>query len=128
MGTSIAIFGGLVFISGIVLIPILDALTIDFLALYLFFVGMDIRKGIRRSIKWPAIWCGCYVAVCMFMICCTILAPEKVEVGKYHLTEGWPAVITVAILFFFLIWSASNLLGLLKNRQKVTSETINSEE
>lgn len=127
VGTSIAIFGGLAFLSGIVFMPILDSLTIDPIALVLFCLGMDLRRGTRKSIKWPAILCGWYIVICAALIVLAILMPERVEVGKYNLVRGWPVVIAIVILLFPFIWSAINLWGLLKCREKVIAEPTDKE-
>ncbi|MDH4203515.1 MAG: hypothetical protein OEV87_11570 [Phycisphaerae bacterium] len=127
VGTSIAIFGGLTFLAGIVFMPILDSLTIDPIALILFCLGMDIRRGSRTSIKWPAILCGWYIVICAAFIVLAIVMPEKVEVGKYNLARGWPAVIAIVILLFPFIWNAVNLWGLLKYRKKVIAEPTDKE-
>jgi hypothetical protein len=124
VGTSIAIFGGLVFVSGIVFVPILDSLVIDPIAFILLCIGLRIRREERMPIKWPAIFCGWYVAVGTALLACTILVPEKIKIGKYNLVKGWPTVITIVILLILVMWSVGNLLGLLKNKQRAITEPI----
>ena len=86
IGTSITVFGGLAFATGVALAPILDFLTIDPIALILMLMGFSLRSGKRKSIMWPAILCGWYCVISIAMIIVIIVAPDTVSFGKYHLS------------------------------------------
>ncbi len=122
LGTSIAVFGGLVFASGIVLAPILDALTIDIIALFLMSMGMGLRSGKRQDIKWPAIWSGWYCAISALLLVLTIIVPTRVTVGKYHLHAGWSSLPVIATLSIAFVWSGLNFIGLLNARKRGIAE------
>ncbi len=126
LGTSIAVFGGVVFASGIILAPILDALTIDPIALFLMLMGVELRRGKRRDITWPAIGSGWYCVLAAILIALAITAPSRVRVGTFHLRDGGQVVVVV-LMSLALIWSGFNLLGLLKARRNGIPEPDASE-
>ena len=126
LGTSLMVFGGLVFGGGIILIPILDVLTIDLIALHLLYAGKRIRDGENQPTKWPTIWSAWYCIIAIVLIATALVAPESLKVGKYNLEPGWPVAITVAGLSVFLAWSFHNLRKLLQVSRDGTTGQVDA--
>jgi len=88
LGKSIALLGGIIFFSGIVIAPFFDALAIDLIAFFLMMMGVEFIKGQRTAILWPSIWSGWYCLISGLLLLMSIFSPEKVNLGKSGLDAG----------------------------------------
>lgn len=114
IGTSVALFSGIIFISGLVAAPFLDAFTIDIAALILFFLGLNVRNGRRGAAKWSLVFSIFYAAVAVAFVITSLIRPELIKVGKYTCnTTHLPWVLTVAVIV--LIWNVTNGLMLTRS-------------